>query len=397
MSRKLTIEEFINKARNVHGDKYDYSKVVYKDNKTKVCIICHTHGEFYQRPNDHMNGNGCPICSGRTKNTTEEFVKKAKYVHNNYFDYGKTEYVSANKKITVTCPIHGDFNVKANNHLTGHNCPKCSNEGITHVITKLPTNGNNTRKITQEDAVARIHDMFGNKYKTDEVKYINNVTKIKLYCIETDEYGVEHGVFYITPSHLFSGQGCPKCGKNHRLTTEEFIQRSNLIHDNTYCYDKSVYKSTHRNLTITCPVHGDFRQSPANHLRGQGCPKCDISLLENEIYEALIKNNINFVQQTTFTWLRYEKNLFLDFYLPDYNIAIECQGEQHFRPVSFSRKMNGETLFIINKKRDTIKHDLCVEHGIDILYYSKTKIEYQYQIYNNIEKLIQKINENKKT
>lgn len=391
MSKKLTTEEFIKKATDVHGNKYDYSKVFYNSNKQKICIICPEHGEFWQRPNDHLNGNGCPICSGRKKSTTEEFIIKANLVHNNYFDYSKTIYTTANTKVTVTCPIHGDFNVKANNHLTGHNCPKCSDEGITHLISKLPKNGNRTKKISNEEVIDRIHELFGDKYNVNEVEYINNNTKIKLYCNEYDEYGIRHGTFFITPLHLFTGQGCPKCGKNYRLTTEDFIQRSNVIHDNKYDYTKSEYKSTHRNVIITCPEHGDFKQSPANHLRGQGCPKCDISLLENEICKLLNENKINYIQQKTFEWLKHERNLFLDFYLPDYNVAIECQGEQHFRPITFSYKLNANELFKLNKTRDKIKHNLCKEHGVEIIYYARNNIPYQYQLYTETNEIIKLI------
>ena len=391
MSRKLTTKDFIEKAKNIHGDKYDYSKVIYNGNKQKICIICPIHGEFWQRPNDHLNGNGCPKCSGRQRNTTDEFITKANYVHNHFFSYKHTEYKGANQKVVVTCPIHGDFSVKANNHLLGYNCPSCSKSGIKHNIALLPKNGNNTKKISPDTVISRIHVLFGEKYNTDKINYINNSTKIELYCNEYDCYGIQHGSFKITPSHLFMGQGCPKCGKNYKLTTEEFIQRCKIIHDNFYDYPKTEYKSTHRNVTITCPIHGDFKQSPANHLRGQGCPKCDVSLLENEIAQILTENKINYIQQATFPWLKYEKNLFLDFYLPDFNIAIECQGEQHFRPIPFSTKINADDLFQLNSNRDIAKHDLCQEHGINILYYSKTNVEYRYHLYTDKNDIIQMI------
>ena len=391
MSKKLTTDEFITKARHIHMDIYDYSNVEYNGNKQKVCIICPEHGEFWQRPNDHLNGNGCPVCSGRKRNTTENFIKKANKVHNGYFDYTKTKYVSANNKLIVTCPIHGDFEVKANNHLSGQNCPNCRREKITHQITPLPKSNHRTKKITQDEVINRIKTIYGSKYNVDEVRYINNASKIKLYCTECDEYGSPHGDFFITPAHLFQGQSCPKCAKNYRLTNDEFIQRCNIIHDNEYDYSKTQYEKTHKNVVITCPKHGDFLQSPANHLRGQGCPKCDISLLENDICKLLTENDIEYKQQVTFPWLKYEKNLFLDFYLPEYSIAIECQGEQHFRPVRFSYNIDANILFESNKKRDIIKHDLCKEHNIDIIYYCRTIVDYQYVLYNNKEEILKLI------
>lgn len=94
MSRKLTKEEFIKRAIEKHGDKYDYSKVEYKDATSKVCIICKEggHGEFYQTPGNHIKGCGCSKCSGLKKLTTEEFIKKAKEVHEDKYDYSKVEY-----------------------------------------------------------------------------------------------------------------------------------------------------------------------------------------------------------------------------------------------------------------------------------------------------------------
>lgn len=371
MSRKLTTSEFINKARAVHGERYDYSKTVYNNSKEKVIIICPKHGEFLQRPNDHLNGNGCPLCNTKNKSNTDDYIKKASYVHHNYFNYGKTRYMNANTKITVTCPVHGDFEVKANNHLAGQNCIKCEREGVHHQVSKLPKNGNRTKKLTKEEILDRIHRLFGNKYTVPEFEYVNNTVPITLYCNETDEFGFEHGGFKITPLHLFSGEGCPKCGKNYRMTTDEFVKRANLIHEDKYDYSETNYKTTHRNVTIICQQHGKFEQSPANHLKGRGCPLCVLSKLENDIKTLLDDNNIQYIQQKTFYWLKKEKNLYLDFYLPYYNMAIECQGEQHFRPIKFSNSLNEQLIFKKSKERDAIKNKLCTENGISILYYAR--------------------------
>lgn len=371
MSRKLTTQEFIEKAKKVHGDKYDYSKVIYNSSKEKVIIICSEHGEFLQRPNDHLNGNGCPYCNTKYKSNTEEYIRKATLVHNGYFSYDKTEYKNANTKIIVTCPIHGDFEVKANNHLGGQNCMKCEREGIRHNVTKLDKNGNRTQKLSKKEVIDRIHNLFGDTYTIPDFEYINNTKPITLYCNKVDEFGCEHGEFKITPLHLFSGEGCPKCGKNYRMTTQEFINRANIIHENKYNYSKTEYKTTHQNVTIICPKHGEFQQSPANHLQGKGCSLCVVSKLENEVKNLLDENNIKYIQQKTFFWLKKEKNLYLDFYLPDYNIGIECQGEQHFTPVKFSRTIDENILYENTIERDIIKNKLCSDNNIKILYYTK--------------------------
>ena len=102
-------EDFIKKAKAVHGDRYDYSKVQYVHNKTEVCIICREHGEFWQKPKNHLSGYGCPICSGRKKMRTSDFIKKARSVHGEKYDYSKADYKGNTEKVCIICPEHGEF------------------------------------------------------------------------------------------------------------------------------------------------------------------------------------------------------------------------------------------------------------------------------------------------
>ena len=111
---------FIEKAKAVHGDKYDYSKVEYVKAKEKVCIICQEHGEFWQTPNNHLRGEGCPFCYGSKKLTTEEFISKAKQIHGNKYDYSNVNYVNKYTKVCIICPEHGEFWQKPSNHLKGN-------------------------------------------------------------------------------------------------------------------------------------------------------------------------------------------------------------------------------------------------------------------------------------
>jgi hypothetical protein len=129
--RRKTTESFIQAAREKYGDRYDYSKVDYKNNKTKVCIICKEHGEFWQRPNDHLSGYGCPRCSGHGslehgRRTTEEFVEDARKVHGDKYDYSKVEYNGVFENVLIICREHGEFWQRPNNHLNGSLCPKCA-------------------------------------------------------------------------------------------------------------------------------------------------------------------------------------------------------------------------------------------------------------------------------
>ena len=239
--RRLTKEEFIEKARQVHGDKYDYSKVEYKNNKTKICIVCPIHGEFWQRPNDHLNGRGCDKCGGTATMTLQDFIEKSNIIHKNKYDYSKVEYTN---------------------------------------------------------------------------------------------------------------------------------------------YETKVY--------IVCPKHGEFWQNPHSHLNGCGCPKCNESHLEKEIREYLDRNSIKYESSKKFKWLGRQH---LDFYLPDYNIAIECQGEQHFKPIDFGNKGVKWAIneFNRNVQRDKIKNELCKNNNIKIIYFSNVKDKLNSNIIYNINEIKEKI------
>ena len=131
MAKLSTKDEFIRKARLLHGDKYDYSKVEYVDTKTKVCIICKEHGEFEQSPQKHLAGQGCIKChrASLTKRYSlgkEKFIEKATTLHNGFYDYSAVEYVNSHTHVQIICPIHGTFPQEPASHLQGHGCPFCA-------------------------------------------------------------------------------------------------------------------------------------------------------------------------------------------------------------------------------------------------------------------------------
>lgn len=124
-SKKSTTETFIKKAKDIHGNTYDYSLVEYIDSATKVSIQCIKHGTFLQSPRDHLSGKGCIKCGGRCTDTTESFIKKAKNIHGNAYDYSLVEYVNNNTKVKIICPIHGEFEQSPKTHKKGSGCIKC--------------------------------------------------------------------------------------------------------------------------------------------------------------------------------------------------------------------------------------------------------------------------------
>lgn len=405
MTKKTTQIEFHQKLIDRYGDKFNDSEFVYQGNKVKGKLICNRCGEeIWVRPNDLFAKTDYHNCQTNTsKVTLEEFKERATKVHNNFFNYDKlTEFNGVDSIITITCPNHGDIQVKASNHLNGANCKQCQLEGITHTITKEEKKNKSTKKLTQEEVIKRINEIFGEgRYDTSKLEYKDYRHELILICHEKDEFGEEHGEFKIHPGHLFNGQGCPKCAGNYQHTTEDFIKiAKHLRPEVNVSFDKTEYVSIHTPLIITCEEtyygtdikHGDFLISPANFLYGkQGCPICSKSKMENELMALFINNNIEFKNGIHPKWLN---GLELDIYLTDYNIGIECQGEQHFYPIDV---FGGEDSFKRQIERDKLKLKLCKENNVQLIYYTNVILEsYPYFCYTNKEELLQFILSQKK-
>lgn len=204
-NKKLTLEEFIEKANKVHGDgTYDYSNVEYKNIDTKVCIICNKHEEpyeFLQTPCNHFKGKGCPKCSGRLKLTTEEFIRRAKEIHGDTYDYSKSNYIDIKTKICIICNKHKEpyeFLQLPEDHIrNGSGCPKCKFEKLIKL-----------RTLTLEEFVEKANKKHGiGIYDYSKVNYIDSRTKVEIICSK-------HGSFWKSPSNHLQGGGCPKCNKN---------------------------------------------------------------------------------------------------------------------------------------------------------------------------------------
>jgi len=277
MPKKLTTDEFINRAKQIHGDKYDYSLVDYINRRTKIKIVCRIHGIFEQRPDIHLQSNECcPLCHNHGKNNIDNFIKKSNIIHNNKYTYFD-EYVDSHTKIKIKCPIHGIFEQRPNDHLSGYGCIKCS----------------------------------GRYSKKDE-------------CIKT----------------------------------------FNQIHNNKFDYSLMNYKNNKTKIKIICPIHGIFEQRPDNHLQGNGCPNCNNSMGEMLIKKILDDKNIKYESEKKFKNCKNIFELPFDFYLPIYNICIEFDGEQHFKPIKY---FGGKKEFKKLQKRDQIKNEYCKNNNIHLV------------------------------
>ena len=263
MPERQTQESFIAKARKIHGDKYDYSKVVYIGARYKVEIVCKEHGSFWQEAFSHSKGIGCPACSrvlnyGRRHESTDQFIAKARKIHGDKYDYSKVVYIGSKKKVEIVCPTHGSFWQTSTKHLSGHGCKKCA---ISSTTTRLAS--------TTEEFIKRARAKHGDKYDYSKVVYIAAHKKVEIVC-------PTHGSFWQRPDSHIAGNGCKLCNTTHH-TSDDFIQKARKIHGDKYDYSKVVYCRGHAKVEIICPEHGSFWQTPSSHLTGAGCKKCAIS------------------------------------------------------------------------------------------------------------------------
>ena len=417
---------FIQKAHKIHGDKYDYCKVEYVNNNTKVFIICPIHGEFWQTPNHHLSGQGCPKCSGNVKKTTEQFIAKAKEIYGDRYNYSKVKYINAKTKVCIICPTHGEFYIRPDNFINlKKSCPRCSQEkrdskqlykngqefikqckekyGDKFLWDKIVYNGKRkkmkfyidnekyiemfpdnflasnslfkTKKVKlknikdkifrQNQFIEKAKKKYNDRYDYSKVKYVNNNTKVCIIC-------PVHGEFYVKPSTFISKRyrGCPLCLKENfrEKQKENFIKCAKKIHKNKYDYSKFKYINAHSKAIVICPVHGEFLISHGHHVSGEGCPKCKQSFLEREVSLLLEKNNISFIQDKQFYIFKKQRP---DFYITEINTVIECQGRQHFVCNNYyfgSTKV--EERFKKTLDYDIRKNQICKKNNIDIIYFT---------------------------
>jgi Zn finger protein HypA/HybF involved in hydrogenase expression len=196
--RRLSNEEILQKFREVHGDRYDYSRVEYTGRMDNVTIVCEKHGPFEQAPNNHLAGQNCPVCgriilSEKSKLNPEQVLERFEKVHGNTYDYSRVEYTGTQNNVTIVCEKHGPFEQAPNSHLAGSGCPVCGRISLSEKSTH-----------TQEQVIGKFREIHGDTYDYSRVEYSGNSIKVTIVCHE-------HGSFEQPPSSHKSGQGCPDC------------------------------------------------------------------------------------------------------------------------------------------------------------------------------------------
>lgn len=383
MAKKVTLENFIQRSKIFHGDRYDYSKVDFINTKTKVCIVCPKHGEFWQIPETHMKGTGCPKCAHEKINKInkgkrrkiltpeekiQEFKLKAKQIHNDKYDYSKVTFNNYTDKIEIICPKHGSFWQSAHHHLQGQKCPACADE-----------NRSNSYKLTKEEFIRRARQIHGDKYDYSKVENPKYNEKVTIIC-------PIHGEFQqFVNNHLFDS-GCPKCSKHFNYDTETFIMKANQVHNHKYLYNKTNYINARTKVTITCPIHGDFEQLPSTHLSGGGCPKCTQTKGEIIVSQVLDKLKYPYTQQKKICLNLNNKTIIVDFYIKRNGIEyiIEYNGKQHYEPVDY---FGGEEQFKKQQLRDCLLREYCKLYNIKLLEIPYTDKDIENTILNFLNNL----------
>ncbi|AYV76591.1 MAG: hypothetical protein Terrestrivirus9_28 [Terrestrivirus sp.] len=268
-TNKLKTVNFLRKAKEIHRDKYDYSKFIYTNKDTKGIIICPVHSEFEQSPSNHLKTECYKCAKDKTRKNLETFINEVKIVHGDKYDYSKSNYLNSHTKITIICESHGNFEQIPSDHLAGKGCKKCAEE-----------NG----RSTTEEFIEKTNAIHKEKYEYSKVIYTDCKTKITIIC-------PEHGAFEQTPNSHLSKRGCRKCADKITTSLKEFIENAKRIHNDIYDYSSVIYKGVNKNVTITCPKHGDFEQQPRKHLSGQQCRKCGMEKIRMGLTEFIKRSN----------------------------------------------------------------------------------------------------------
>ena len=358
MPRKpLTHEEFMEKfyEKNLNAENVEILSE-YKNARTKIKCKCKIDGyEWNAMPSNLLNGTGCKICCDNKKKLThEEFINRMKEVNNDIEILG--EYINNATKIKCRCKIDNYiFETRPQDLLNGIGCPKCSNK------IKNKTTGyfiNELKEINDNIEVL-------GEYKGSKIK-------IKCKC-KIDGYEWE-----TIPQNLLKGSSCPKCAGKYK-TTEEFKQEMKKINENIEILGEYVNAKT--KIKVRCKKDGNiWNAKPNDLLSGCGCPQCNESKGEKRIRKYLDNKNINYEKQYRFNDCKNKKTLPFDFYISSLNIAIEYDGEQHYKII---KHFGGLDNLIITVIRDTIKTKYCEENNIKL-------IRIPYWDFDKIEKILEK-------
>lgn len=339
MPAKLTTTQFVEKAKVIHGDKYDYSDTEYLGNSKKVAVVCRVHGAFYPLANDHLSKKaGCPACAGVKRLNQQDFIARSKSVHGNVYDYSETVYKNFNSPLTLTCDQGHRFNQLASSHLNGFGCPHCA--GLA-------------RKTT-EQFVTEAKAKFGGKFDYSKVEYVNTRTPVVIVCPIKGEFKMQ------PIQHLSSNTGYTSEIYNAPSTLDEFVCKAKEVHGDRYDYSKSAYQSNKNPVEIVCKEHGSFWQAPHNHYKGSGCPTCALGRTESKPERILVEALADFHPIKTKGILEGRE---LDLYFENQKVAVEVNGIYYHSDIKAKAKTAHRR-----------KYEECKKLGIKLMQFTDAEI-----------------------
>lgn len=369
---RKTVNDFILDGNMIHENKYDYSLITeYINSNIKVPIICPQHGIFHQSRKVHINLKcGCPECKQdrhrersreKIRQFSREFKQKAMKVHGDKYQYDNIVYKRTNMKVSITCPSHGNFLQRPNDHLTGYGCPSCGQERTS-----------SSQFLTTEDFIKKAKKKHNDKFDYSLVKYTGTHKHINIIC-------PQHGIFTQTPRQHLRGKsgGCLKCAGLFK-DTADFIQHANKTHHNLYDYSNTKYVNATTKVIICCKEHGNFIQRPLIHLNGGGCPQCALTQYSKKSIRWLQfiekKDNVNIIHFENFGEYKIPGTRYkVDGYCKETNTVYEFQGDVfHGNPLKFKK---GDKCHPFNKnitagqllKRTQQKLDIIKEKGYNVI------------------------------
>lgn len=337
----------------------------YSGAKTPITHHCLLHDEFWEiSPTNALLGHGCSLChkdkqSSAAMKSHEEYVSELAVKNSNVEVLG--QYIDAKTKILHHCLIHDVYwEAIPCNILKGHGCAQCKSDAISQ-----------KQSMTHTEYIDAVNDINPNIIVLE--KYINIKTPILHRC------SLHHIDWTTSPASVLQGSGCPECGKdkirNKLLKShEKYVAEVEVINPNIIV--AGLYIDAKTPILHKCKLDGnEWMASPGNILSGYGCPKCNLSKGEIIVEAWLKKYNIMYISQKTFDDCKDQKALPFDFYLPEYNVCIEYQGQQHYEPIEY---FGGKEYFEIQQNHDDIKREYCKNSNIrllEIAYYANIEEE----------------------
>ena len=357
--KRKTTEQFIQEAIQIWGDRWDYSRTEYVNASTSLLISCRAHGDFTQAPHSHLRGSvGCSECASN-KQTSETILQEFREVWGDRWDYSKTQYKSGRLKVTIVCPVHGEFDQLPSSHKSGKvGCPGCNGRGITTA-----------------EFIAASKEVWGNRWDYSNTEYTDSGTPVTITCLI-------HGDFSQLPwSHRNGQVSCPGCLKM-RKTTEQFISEAKDVWgDALWDYSSAEYAGFYEPVRLSCSEHGDFTQVAEYHLRGVvGCIKCrnlNVSTAEKELQEWL--QSLIHIETNVRTLLPSGSEV--DIYVPSSNVAIEFNGiyyhsskfkdsKYHYRKFQEASRV-GVRLIQVWEDDWILRKSIVKEHILQVLHLSQ--------------------------